>query len=338
MVEILGSAESAPAVIKLPPIPEDQPQLAKFTADLRRRLAEEGAADKPLRLEVVLVASPPEEDIEWRQPFHQAGATIEGRVGPVVTVTVPKGSQAANVAALADVASVRLPRVSSPATGDQPAGKAVEPKEEKKESPVSADEPKTPTLPRPEAASEDVLRQTGLDRLHAMNARGQGVRVVVIDTDFAGWQERLAAPAKDPRTAPRVTFLDLTAEARNREVAPGPDARHPRPRHARGPGRAPGRPGRGADPGPRPGRRAVPARQHRPGRPRGRLPAGRALARRQEIESDFESLRKRRSDATAEYQRAFESFEDDPAARQRRSTPRRLSPHSTWKTATCSPG
>jgi hypothetical protein len=42
------------------------------------------------------------------------------------------------------------------------------------------------------------------------------------------------------------------------------------------------------------------------------------VARRQEIESDFESLRKRRSDATAEYQRAFESFEDDPAARQRR--------------------
>lgn len=313
VIEILGSAESAPAVIKLPPVPEDQPHLAKFTADLRRRLAEEGAADRPLRLEVVLVASPPEADVEWRQQFRNAGATIEGRVGPVVTVTVPKGAQAANVAALADVASVRLPRVSTPPTAGQPAGKKGEPKE----SPVSADEVQTPTLPKPTEGSADVLKQTGLDRLHAMDIRGQGVRVVVIDTDFAGWPERLAPPAKDPKTAPRVMFLDLTAE-RNHEIRPEP---------------MPGTLGHGTH-------AALAVRLAAPAAELllVRVPAdapyqlvniARAIrgdefrsegivARRQEIETDFESLRQRRNAATDEYRRAFESFEDTPEARQRR--------------------
>jgi hypothetical protein len=317
VVEIVGSAESAPAVIKLPPIPEDQPQLAKFTADLRRRLAEEGAADKPLRLEVVLIASPPEEDVEWRQPFRQAGATIEGRVGPVVTVTVPKGSQAANVAGLPTVASVRVPRPSSATTGGEPAGKKEESKEGK-ESPVSADEPKTPKLPPPAPAADEALKQTGLDRLHAMGIRGQGVRVVVIDTDFAGWQEHLAPPAKDPRTAPRVTFLDLTAE-RNRDVRPDP---------------MPGTVGHGTH-------AALAVRLAAPDAELNlvRVPAdapyqlvniARAIrgdpfrteglvARRQEIEDDFESLRQRRNAATAEYRQAFESFEDTPQARERRA-------------------
>ncbi|HKB03473.1 MAG TPA: hypothetical protein VKD90_14720 [Gemmataceae bacterium] len=317
VVEILGSAESAPPVVRLPPIPEDQPHLVKFTADLRRRLAEEGAADKPLRLEVVLVASPPEADVAWRQPFRQAGATIEGRVGPVVTVTVPKGSQAASVAALPDVASVRLPRMSSAATGDQPAGKKVGAREDKEVSRASAQDLPAPLLSAPEPAPADVLKETGLDRLHAMGGRGKGVRVVVIDTDFAGWQERLAAAARDPRTAPRVTFLDLTAE-RNKDARPEP---------------MPGALGHGTHAA-LAVRLAAPDAELNlvrvpPDAPYHLVNIARAIrgdlfrteglvARRQEIELEMDSLRQRRDAAMREYRAAFESFEDDAAARQRR--------------------
>ena len=42
------------------------------------------------------------------------------------------------------------------------------------------------------------------------------------------------------------------------------------------------------------------------------------ITRRQELETGFESLRERRRRALDEYRRAFESFDDDPAARQRR--------------------
>jgi hypothetical protein len=314
-IEVLGTAEAAPAVITLPPIASEQPHLVKWTADLRRRLAEEGAADRPLRLEVVLVAEPLADDVEWRQTLRRAGATIEGRVGPVVTVTVPKGSRAADVAALADVASVRLPRVSSEATGDRPAGKKADPKENPNESAIDADQPKTPLLPPPPV--EDPLRLTGVDRLHALNLKGQGVRVVVIDTDFAGWEDRLAPPAKDPATAPRVRFIDLTAE-RNQDVRPEP---------------MPGTFGHGTH-------AALAVRLAAPAADLTlvRVPAdapyhliniGRAIrgdnfrsdgivSRRQELEDDFESLRQRRSTARDEYRRAFESFDDDPAARQRR--------------------
>jgi hypothetical protein len=300
VIEVMGSAEAAPAVITLPPIPADQPQLEKFTADLRRRLAEEGAAEKALRLEVVLVAEPSEDDTEWRFMLRRAGATIEGRVGPVVTVTVAKGAQAAAVAALPDVASVRTPRPASEATGDQPAGKKAG--------------PDAPELP---PTGDDPLKQTGLDRLHALNLKGQGVRVVVIDTDFAGWEERLAPPAKEPGKGPRVTFIDLTAE-RKHEVRSDP---------------MPGTLGHGTH-------SALAVRLAAPAADLTlvRVPADAAyhlyniarairgdpyktagiVSRRHEIEDEFESLRRRRGDAREEYRQAFATFDDDLAARQRR--------------------
>src|SRR5262249_60825566 len=79
VVEVIGTVEAAPPVVTLPPIPAEQPQLGKWTADLRRRLAEEGAREKPLRLEVVLAFSPTDSNYEWRAMVTRAGATIEGR-------------------------------------------------------------------------------------------------------------------------------------------------------------------------------------------------------------------------------------------------------------------
>jgi hypothetical protein len=311
VVEVLGGTEAAPAVVVLPPIPADQPQLAKFTADLRRRLAEEGAREKPLRLEVVLANAPIGDDRDWRIPLKAAGATVEGRVGPVVTVLVAQGARAANVALLSEVSSVRLPRVSSSITGDLPAPKADEPKEDKKENLVStADEPK---LPRPASA----LKPPPLPRDDAADRKGQGVRVVVIDTDFAGWEQNLAGPAKDSKPAPKTTFIDLTAE-RNADIRP--DA-------------MPGTLGHGT-------RCALAVRLGAPmaelllvripvDAPYHVVNVGRFvrgdefrtegfITRRQEIESEYEAIGNQKRDAQAEYRRAFDNFDDDAAARQRR--------------------
>jgi hypothetical protein len=314
VVEILGGVEDAPAIVTLPPIPADQLHLAKWTADLRRKLAEEGARDKPLRLEVVLANAPIENDPEWRRPLDRIGAAIEGRVGTVVSLSVPQGSKAADIAALPDVASVRLPRVSSGAATDRPAGKRDEPKEERNESQIStADEPK---LPAPKA-SDDPLKLTGLDRLHAADKKGQGVRVVIIDTDFAGWEQHVAPPARDGKRGPRTEFVDLTAE-RNRDVRPDP---------------MPGNLGHGTHCA-LAVRLAAPMAdlvlvRVPPDAPYHVINVARSIrgdefrtegmiTRRQEVESDFESIRLRRRKAQDEYRRAFESFEDDPAARQRR--------------------
>src|SRR5262245_43134511 len=217
VVEVLGPAEAAPAVVTLPPIPADQPHLNKWTADLRRRLAEEGAAAKPLRLEVVLANVPPEADLEWRRPIANVGAAIEGRVGSVVTVTVPQGSKAADLAALPDVSSVRLPRAAAGTASESPKSdepKKDAPKEDKNLSPVSHQADPVP------AKEGDAFKMTGLDRLHSADKKGQGVHVVILDTDFAGWEQRLAPPGKGATTG-GVAFIDLTAE-RNRDVRPDP--------------------------------------------------------------------------------------------------------------------
>jgi hypothetical protein len=310
VVEVLGGVEDAPPIVTLPPIPADQPHLAKWTADLRRKLAEEGARDKPLRLEVVLANAPAENDPEWRRPLDRIGAAIEGRVGTVVSLSVPAGFRAADIAALPDVASVRLPRVTSAPAADKSGGKKDDAKE-----PISTGEEQK--LPPPSGADTDPLKQTGVDRLHAADKKGQGVRVVVIDTDFAGWEQQLAPPAKDAKGAPRTVFIDLTAE-RSKDVRPDP---------------MPGTFGHGTHCA-LAVRLAAPAAdlllvRVPPDAPYHVINVARSvrgdefrtegmITRRLEIESEFESIRLRRRTAMDEYRRAFESFEDDPVARQRR--------------------
>jgi hypothetical protein len=309
VVEIFGPAEPPPAVVTLPPIPADQPNLNKWTADLRRKMAEEGVATKPLRLEVVLAVTPPEYDRDWRGPFIPTGALIEGRVGNVVTVLVPQGSKAADIAGLAEVASMRLPRVASGLTRP-PEPTPAEPKKEEKEKQVHY-------LAEPVPVKDiDALKITGLDRLHAAGKLGQGMRVVIIDTDFAGWEKHFPPPGKDAKTG-AVTLLDLTAE-RNRDVQPEP---------------MPGELGHGTQ-------CALAVRVAAPAADLYlvRVPAdapyqiinvARAvrgdefrteglITRRLEIEADSNDLELRRRAARLEYERAFEDFSDDETPRQRR--------------------
>src|SRR5262249_25613721 len=114
------------------------------------------------------------------------GMTIEGRLGPLVTLTARPDQAVAALAALPEVAVVRLPRVAHPEL--QPA-------------------PEKPDDVTPMVAS-------GLVRLHQMAHKGKGIRLAVVDSDFRGWE----ALAKERPGFPTV-LVDLTRE-RNRDLEP----------------------------------------------------------------------------------------------------------------------
>jgi hypothetical protein len=167
--------------------PAVEAALAKLSPDLRAALADEATAAKPMRFEVVLFNAVPPGDIAWRAFIQSLGAvTIEGHAGQVVTV-VAGGAVARQLASLPGVATVRLP---IPAA-----------------LPVASVAPINPA---------DALAHTNLTRLHLQNGQGQGVRLAIVDSDFAGIQRYLG------RTLPATTrLLDLTAE-RNPNLLPDP--------------------------------------------------------------------------------------------------------------------
>lgn len=321
VVEILGIAEAPPAVVKLPPIPMDQPQQEKLTADLRRKLAEDGAKEAPLRVEVVLISEPAELDIEWRNPLVQAGVAIDGRIGSVVSLTLPTGSKALELAALEQIVTVRLPRTARVLKStDSPEPKKEEPKKEEPKisqgplliQPVSA---QTGQLPK-KSPDVDPLVVTGVAQLHASNRKGQQVRVVILDTDFAGWQTALKQdkPANSQGT---TTFIDLTAE-RQRDLAPD---------------EMPGEMGTGT-------KAAMAVRLAAPlvnltlvripvDAPYQLVNVGRyirgdsfraegLITRRNELSADIESYTERRKRANEEYRFAFNDFDQDDRAEKRR--------------------
>src|SRR5262249_20724911 len=102
------------------PLPSPRPRPAippagqeKLTADLREVVADAMQSAAPRRMEVLLAYTPDEDDRSWRRRMSAAaapGLVIEGRVGPLVTV-LTSAAKAPALAALDEVAAVRLPRV-----------------------------------------------------------------------------------------------------------------------------------------------------------------------------------------------------------------------------------
>jgi hypothetical protein len=286
-VEILGLSTAPPEIVTLPPLPADAPvSLQKWTADLRRKLAEEGVGDKPIRLEVVLAYLPNDIDISWREVLTRSGAVIEGRLGPVVTVTVKEAIKGATLlAAENDVASVRLPRLSrSVIVPDQ--------KDEAKENPLA-------------------LMQ--LEKLHSQGFRGKGIRIVVIDTDFAGWETKFAKE----KEAGLVTLLDLSAE-RNPNVFPEPMKGN------LGHGTVCAAAVRLAAPEAAVTLVRVPVDASYEMLNVARFVRGESfrteaiLSRRFELNNDLENLKIQKLAAQEEYRQAFDNFEDSKAALDRR--------------------
>ncbi len=161
----------------------------KIAPELRALLADDTAAAKPVRMEIILAVAPAAESTAWRAMLESGapGLLVEGRLGPLATGTAP-AREAVGLAALPGVSTVRLPRSGQPRS--------------------------LPGTGKAEARA--ALAASGVARLHSLGHRGKGVRVAIVDGDFRGWQALLGKglPAK-------TAFLDLTPEA-NVSLQPDP--------------------------------------------------------------------------------------------------------------------
>jgi hypothetical protein len=171
----------------------------KVAPDLRKLLAQ-GNPDKPVRVEVVLRDIPPPGDRGWQNLLEAASLAPEGRLGPVVTGSVP-ASQVDAIAALPTVSTVRLPVRSRPWT-------------------FPPFDPKDPT-----ALAIDFVplarREQGAGDLPALVRRRANERAAVIAGDFRGYQQFLGKglPAK-------TQLFDFTGQA-NRDLEPAADSGDP---------------------------------------------------------------------------------------------------------------
>ena len=316
-IEVLpeeGAPAPVPAQQPLPPIPPDQPELGKLTAELRRYLLQEGAKDEKLRVEVTLISAPSDADTSWREMIHivTPSAAIEGRLGQVVTVEVVAGEQVAQIARLPIVMSIRVPRLGNVSATSIP-------KVEKRDAPKK-EEPKEKVgafgLTQVQAVAPfDPLKATRLDTLHARGLRGNGYRVAIIDTDFTGYQKFLG------RELPKTTqFVDLTAE-RNSEILPEPAGSPP---ELMGHGTHVALAVRYAAPA-----ADIVLVRIAPDAPYQIVTAYRYMlgdfqqpesfrARREAIELDAAAVRVERLRANDQYRKAFDDFEDDEPTRLRR--------------------
>lgn len=180
VVEVMPEPAGVEPAKDVPPSPEvagtRDPGL-KISRDLRTLTAQE----QPLRLEVILVATPEDDDRSWRQELTRMapGSMIEGRLGPLVSLrALPK--QAEELAKLPSVATVRLPR------------------------PASVQSFPLAQVPKD---NREALHASGLDHLHGLGFRGQGVRVAVVGSDFQGYEQFLGK-----QLGARTRYVDLTAE------------------------------------------------------------------------------------------------------------------------------
>ncbi|OWK34852.1 hypothetical protein [Fimbriiglobus ruber] len=202
-VEVLPDLPAPAAAAAAPPAapPGDaaaaSPALFKLTTDLRSVLADPAAREKELRADVILENNPTSA-LTWqtvRNNIRQGadGLTVEGLVGAVVTVRVAKASELERLATLAEVRTIRLTRAGIETARPAAAGAtAVNP--------------------------ADLVKTSRVANLHGMNYTGEGVRVVVLATEFPGLDALVG------QQLPATTrFLDLTAEL-NPELVPAPVA------------------------------------------------------------------------------------------------------------------
>jgi hypothetical protein len=114
--------------------------------------------DDQVRMEVILVAPPVDQDKEWRSNLRRAApdALIEGRIGSIVTVKT-KARHALALATVPGVSTLRLPV--------------------RGQSQVIA--PPADSLP-------GVLGSNALQFLRSVPHQGQGLRIAVLDSDFRG--------------------------------------------------------------------------------------------------------------------------------------------------------
>ncbi len=155
----------------------------KIAPELRELLADAAKAAAPARLEVILTRTPTAGELGYVGLLSLAapGLVVEGRLGPVAAVRTTI-SQAPALAALPEVAEVRLPRVARPRLETADSVEGWKP-----------------------------LEASGVERLQVLNHKGRGTRVAIIDGDFTGWRQ-LTARSGD--RAATMALLQLPADTR----------------------------------------------------------------------------------------------------------------------------
>lgn len=282
------SAEPAP-----PPAgaPASSP---KLTPELAALLADPAAQDRPLRVDLVLESEPGErwQDVRFRIRTAADDVSVEGLVGLIAAVRAAHGRDVVRLAELPMVRSVRLPRAGSETAAPLAAGI---------------------TGPNP----AEVLAASRVADLHRIGYRGQGTRIAVVASEFPGVLRMVG------RQLPANTrVIDLTAEL-NPDLLPNPAD--------------PNRPGVGtvaalAASAAAPAAEVVLIRVD-PNAFHQLLTVARAASgdpsyseamqsRSQELVSRAESLTIRRTVVTAQYQRAFTTLSDEPAAAKARQEAR----------------
>lgn len=169
-VEVVPISEF-PVPFAAPPV---LPAQLRYSSDLRAELLKPDTKDKPLRVELVFNTPVDAEDLRTRLGRY-AGSSLDGVVGNVANVRFPRGSYVEQVSLEPGVMCVRLPRLAHE-TAARVVGKGT--------------------------ALADAVTAAKLDALHKLGYTGAGVKVVLIGSDFTGYE-------KLPK---RATLLDLTTE------------------------------------------------------------------------------------------------------------------------------
>ncbi|MBA4187430.1 MAG: hypothetical protein C0467_05360 [Planctomycetaceae bacterium] len=211
-VEVMPPAEALPAYV-----PEVVPPTrAKMPPDLRAILADPAQKEIPLRV-IVLFAEPIDSKLEELRskltsgfsptvkrdadgnplkgsdglPALTEGAALDGAAGNLASIRFDRPADVERFAQQADVLSVRLPRQASETI-----------------SPIPA--------PGKPASAGSVLTASGVEAMHRLGYTGDGVKVLVIGSDFSG-AEKLIGKGLPKKTR----ILDLTTEL-NPDILPSP--------------------------------------------------------------------------------------------------------------------
>jgi len=172
-VEVLPDFPADTPGFKLPP------NSGKLTSELKTIVDDPMLAEKPIVVEAVfegdLGVSTRDERIALRT--LASGASVEGIVGRVATVRLPKASMAPAIANYPDVRHVRLPRMA------------------------------TETAKPSKATAADFLTSSNLSDLHKRGYEGSGVKVLVLASEFPDFASHIGKglPAK-------TKLFDLTGE------------------------------------------------------------------------------------------------------------------------------
>ena len=174
-VELLPDLSADSPVMVLPT------NLGKLTAELKAIVDDPMLAEKPLVVEAIFEADLGVTSRSERIALRTiaSGATVEGIVGRVATVRLPKASYVAKLADYSEVRHVRLPRMASETA-----------------KPTANREPDT-----------RFLNDSNLSDMHKRGFDGTGVRIVVLASEFPDLAKQLYPTSK-------LKFFDLTGEVR----------------------------------------------------------------------------------------------------------------------------